>query len=223
VIDVRPTAVRLETVQPGITTRHCFSSGAHYDPANIGFGSLIALDEHELAPGAGFGRHGHRGVEILSWVLTGTLHHEDTAGRVELVRPGTLLHQSAGSGIEHTERNASATEPLRFVQLVLLGERTEPSHQLAEPPLSTSAGEVTVVVPTAATELAAAPFVHLYVTRGTVSVAGRELTAGGSARVRAAAVTVAGPGELLVWRSSATTHTPGFAPFRAPNPVDLGR
>ena len=103
-IDIRPTAVRFETVQPGITTRHCFSSGAHYDPAHIAFGPLIALDEHALAPGAGFGRHAHRGVEILSWVLSGTLHHEDTAGRVELVRPGTLAFRGLAIGVAFFNR-----------------------------------------------------------------------------------------------------------------------
>jgi redox-sensitive bicupin YhaK (pirin superfamily) len=189
VIEIRAGAARYETVQSGITTRHCFSSGSHYDPGNTAFGSLIALDEHVVAPGAGFGRHAHRGVEIVSWVLDGTLRHEDAAGRVALVEAGTVLHQSAGSGIEHSECNASDTEPLRFVQLVAL----------ADPPLSTRAGNFTVVVPSEPIQVAAAPFVHLFVTRGIVTVDDQELTAGDSARIRDAAVTVVGDGELLVW------------------------
>lgn len=182
---MRRAVDRFETVQPGITTRHCFSSGAHYDAANTAFGSLIAFDEHAVAPGAGFGRHAHRGVEIVSWVLSGTLRHEDSTGRVELVGHGTTLRQSAGSGIEHTERNASDTEPLRFVQLVLLGD----------------VGEFSVLTPAEPVELAAAAFLHLFVSRGAVSVAGQSLQAGDSARIRDATATVEGGGEVLVWRS----------------------
>ncbi len=190
---------------PGVTTRHCFSSGAHYDPANMAFGPLIALDEHVVAPGAGFGRHAHRGVDILTWVVAGTLRHEDTAGRVELVEPGTALRQSAGSGIEHVERNASGTEPLQFVQLVVIGDVAEPGYLLDAPPIPVARGEFDVLMPVQRLKIAAAAFVHAYVACGNVRVSGRDLTTGDSARIRAAAVTVEGPGELLVWRSAAAT------------------
>jgi redox-sensitive bicupin YhaK (pirin superfamily) len=208
VIDARRAAARYETVQPGITTRHCFSSAAHYDPANTAFGPLIAVDEHMVAPGAGFGRHAHRGVEIVSWVLAGTLRHEDTAGRVELVAPGMALLQSAGSGIEHIERNASDTEHLRFVQLVLLGAAAASDYLLDRPPLAVAGGEFTVLVPAEALELAAAPFVHAYVTRGIVYIAGQELTMGDSVRIRDAAVIVEGGGEVILWRSTAPAARP---------------
>ena len=200
-IELHRAADRFETVQPGITTRHCFSSGAHYDPANTHFGALIAVDEHLLAPGAGFTRHAHRGVEIVSWVLDGALGHEDSAGRVELVEPGTALHQSAGSGIEHTERNASATDPLRFVQLVLLGGAGPPDYRLGTPPVPVGAGEFAVLHPVAPLQLAAVAQLHLFVASGTVEVAGRTLHPGDSARIRNEAVTGAGDGEVLLWRS----------------------
>jgi quercetin 2,3-dioxygenase len=203
VIDVRRAAARFETVTPGITTRHCFSSGNHYDPANTAFGPLIALDEHVVSPGAGFGRHAHRGVEIVSWVLAGTLRHEDAAGRVQLVGTGTALHQSAGSGIEHIERNASDAEPLQFVQMVLLGDVAAPSYLLDVPPLVVAGGEFAVLAPGRPIELAAAPLVHAYIARGSSSVAGQDLTTGDSVRIRDAAVTVEGDGEVLVWRSTA--------------------
>lgn len=202
-IDLRRAASRFETVQPGITTRHCFSSAAHYDPDNTAFGMLIALDEHVVAPGAGFGRHAHRGVDIVSWVVAGMLRHDDTAGRVELVGPGMALHQAAGSGIEHTERNASATDPLLFVHLVLLGNVAAPGYLLDAPPIAMAGGEFDVLTPMEPIEVAAAEHLHLFVVRGTVAVRGRALRGGDSARIRDTAVVVEGNGEVLVWRSTA--------------------
>lgn len=208
-IDVRQAATRFETVQPGITTRHCFSSGAHYEPANTAFGTLIAVDDHVLAPGAGFVRHAHRGVEIVSWVLEGTLCHEDSAGRLEVIEPGTVLYQSAGSGIEHAERNASGTDALRFVQMMLLGRVATPSYRLAPLPLPVGGGVFTVLMPVEPVELDAAAYLHLFIARGPVGVAGQTLQTGDSARVRDVPITVEGEGEgeILAWRSG----EPGFA------------
>jgi len=199
VIEVRAAATRFQTVAPGITTWHCFSAGANYDPDNTGFGALVALDEHLLAAGAGFQRHAHRGVEILSWVLAGTLRHEDSAGRTELVGPGRVLHQSAGSGIEHTERNASATEALHFIQLVLLGDAGPPGLLLGAPPLPLGTGEFTVLDPVAPSELPAVAHLHLYVASGSVAVAGHSLHPGDSARIRHEAVSVVGAAAVLLW------------------------
>jgi quercetin dioxygenase-like cupin family protein len=203
VIEVRRSADRFETVQPGITTRHCFSSGAHYDPDNLAFGALLAVDEHTVAPGAGFARHAHRGVDILTWVLAGTLRHEDESGHPLLVAPGTALHQSAGSGIEHTEVNASAAEPLRFVQLWLLGGVADPHSEFAALPLPVEDGTVALLSPTAPTALAPVGHLHLFVTRGTLRAAGTALERGDSVRVRDEAVLVEGDGDALMWRSGA--------------------
>ncbi|MDP9168599.1 MAG: pirin family protein, partial [Actinomycetota bacterium] len=104
-IDIRAAAGRATTSQPGIVTRHCFSSGSHYDPDNVCFGPLIAVDEHTVEPGMGFASHRHRGVQILSWVLAGDLSHRD-AQAATTVLPGSVLLQRAGPGIEHSERNA---------------------------------------------------------------------------------------------------------------------
>lgn len=201
-IEVRRAAERFETRQPGIVTRHCFSSGAHYDPANTQFGPMVALDEHVLAPGAGFGRHAHRGLDLVSWVLAGTLRHEDGDGHVEEIRPGTVLLQSAGSGIQHAEGNASHSEPLRFVQLWLLGDRAEPRQLVGAPPVATYAGEVSVLSPVEPVEFAASAHLHLFVTRGDVDVSGQVIHAGDSVRVRDDPLTVTGTGELLMWRSA---------------------
>lgn len=113
-------AGRAVTEQSGIRTSHTFSAGAHYDPANVAHGPVIGCDEHVVEPGAGFGRHAHRGVVIISWVLAGTLLHEGIEGDVELVAAGEVLVQSAGPGITHRETNPSDDEVLRFVQTTLL-------------------------------------------------------------------------------------------------------
>lgn len=200
-IDVRRAADRFETVHAGITTRHCFSSGAHYDGENTAFGPLIGLDEHLVRPGAGFGWHAHRGVEVISWVLDGTLRHDDTAGRVDLGGTGTALCQAAGAGISHAERNASDTDPLHFIQLTLLGGLDAPNRRLSAPPLAVGAGEFVVLARTEPVELTATAYLHLFVARGTARVAGQRLEAGDSARVRDVAVVVDGAGDVLVWRS----------------------
>ncbi|SDJ12286.1 hypothetical protein SAMN05444157_1856 [Frankineae bacterium MT45] len=118
-IRVLRSGERFVSCGDGITTRHCFSAGAHFDPQRMGFGALIGHDEHLLEPGAGFATHRHRDVEILSWVLEGVLTHEDDAGRLREVHPGSLQYQRAGIGIAHSERNASGSEPLRFIQMLL--------------------------------------------------------------------------------------------------------
>jgi redox-sensitive bicupin YhaK (pirin superfamily) len=105
---------------PGIESWHSFSAGPFYDPARMSFGPVIGVDEHHVAPGAGFDWHAHRGVHIASWVLSGALRHEDATGTTRLVRPGPLFVQSTGAGIRHREWNASETEELRFVQITIL-------------------------------------------------------------------------------------------------------
>lgn len=110
--------------QPGVRTWHEFSAGAHYDPDDVGHGPVIGCDVHLVEPGAGFDWHPHRGVHILSWVLSGALRHEGSDGTVRVVRPGTVLVQPTGRGIRHRETNASATDPLRLLQLTLLDDAT---------------------------------------------------------------------------------------------------
>ena len=195
-ITVTPAAERFETVTDSITSWHCFSAGAHFDEARVGYGPLVGLDEHLVAPGAGFDWHAHRGVEILSWVLDGTLRHEDDTGRVELLGPGELLHQSTGSGIRHAETNASDSEPLRFVQLTVLGGTGAPRCERARPPLLVpGAGLVDVLSGKTELELSSA---LLYVTRGSFNVTGHSLVPGDSAQL-SRTLQLSGSGELLLW------------------------
>lgn len=176
-IDVRRAADRYVTEHDGITSRHCFAAGPHYDPANLSFGPLLAVDEHLVAPGAGFAEHAHRGVVIVSWVLAGTLRHE-SAGQRRDVGPGEVFVQDATAAIRHVERNASASEPLRFVQT------TWQAGSGAR--LTVQRGCATVDGPA-----------HLYVARGSFAVDGAALEEGDSARTDEA-VGVSGGGELLV-------------------------
>ncbi len=131
--DVRRADSRAVTSTDWLHSAHSFAFGPHYDPANLSFGPLLVLNVDEVQPGDGYVRHRHAGVEILTWVLAGTLEHVDASGN-RLLRPGTLQYLSAGSGIEHAERSGSAVEPVRVVQMWLAptGPAGVPSYRAVE-------------------------------------------------------------------------------------------
>jgi len=99
---------------------HSFSFGHHYDPANTHHGLLLVVNDDVVAPGSGFGTHPHRDMEIVTWVLEGSLEHRDSEGNVGVIEPGLAQRMSAGRGIHHSEMNASATAPVRLVQMWVL-------------------------------------------------------------------------------------------------------
>lgn len=174
----------------GKETWHSFSFGNHYDPEHIAFGPIMAINEERIAPGAGYEPHLHRDVDILTWVLNGTLAHEDSTGFGGEIKPGTLQHLNAGPGVTHSENNASATEPLVFVQMMLRADSSDspaygqvqiPSEPglHAGPALST--GAQIFIARTSAEkrlEIPAADAHLIHVTRGTMRVAGSELSDG---------------------------------------------
>ena len=206
---------RASTVTDRLDSRHSFSYGSAYDPANTHFGLLLACNEDRLAAGAGFAEHPHRDVEVLTWVVSGSLRHADDAGHTGVARPGVVQRMSAGRGVRHSEY--AGEEPAHYVQMwirpaefggpprydtVEVGPGLAEIRPLRQPDAVLVAGRL----PTGGTAtLDPAAYLHVLVVAGTLHVdAGAvELGAGDAVRLTDAGRTVisAGAGaELLAWR-----------------------
>ncbi len=222
-VEVHPAAARFVTTTDWVESRHSFSYGPHYDPANVGFGLLMAHNDDVLQPGAGFPEHPHRGVDIVTWVVAGALSHSDDAGGSGVVRPGVVQVLSAGRGVRHSEVNA-ADGLTRYVQMWVSSDgEGEPAHSTAT--AVAGAGAFNVVAggsdraplrlrQPAATLLAAdlatgaetvlpvAKFAHLFVVEGAVLLDDVPVLAGDAARVTdggALPVTATADAQLLAW------------------------
>lgn len=116
-IDLRPSDSRGFADHGWLVARHSFSFADYYDPAEMGWGALRVINEDRVAPGQGFGTHGHRDMEIVTYVIEGELEHRDSMGNGEIIRPGEVQRMSAGSGVRHSEFNPSPTTTTHLLQI----------------------------------------------------------------------------------------------------------
>jgi redox-sensitive bicupin YhaK (pirin superfamily) len=130
-IAIRKSSQRGHANHGWLDTSHTFSFAGYYDPKHMGFGALRVINEDHVSPGKGFGSHGHEDMEILTYVLSGALAHQDSMGNVETLRANDLQRITAGTGIVHSEFNGSHTEPVHFLQIWLLPavNGLQPSYQ----------------------------------------------------------------------------------------------
>lgn len=217
---------RSSTAAPGRLTRHSFSFGEHYDPANLGFGPLVCHNDDAVAPGAGYPDHSHSELEIVTWVLEGALVHTDSTGARHVLEAGRAQALTAGSGLRHSEAADPASGGCRFVQAWLTPDTSgaRPAYVVGEAPTST--GELVDVVggtglpigvagarllvarlaPGQAVTLPDDPRQHVFVATGTVTLAGDPVRAGDAVRLDAAggdagarSLRATSASELLVW------------------------
>jgi quercetin 2,3-dioxygenase len=228
-VEIRRAADRAVTTTSWLNSRHSFSFGDHYDPANTHHGVLLVNNDDVVAPAAGFDTHPHRDMEIVTWVLDGALAHRDSAGNSGLVYPGLAQRMSAGTGISHSEKNDSATDPVRFVQMWVLPDVSGiapgyQQHKIADELLDGRLATIASGIPgrdaaitihnrsaalhgarlrrSESLELPAAPYLHLFVARGHLSISETELTEGDAVRFTAShgvQVTTPEACEILVW------------------------
>jgi redox-sensitive bicupin YhaK (pirin superfamily) len=146
-IRVRKAEERGQFDHGWLDTRHTFSFAGYHDPEQMGFGPLRVINEDRVRPGEGFGTHGHRDMEILSWVLDGELAHRDSTGGGGVLRPGEVQRMSAGTGVTHSEFNGSQERPVHFLQIWIIPDRAghAPSYEQTAVPAAARRGKLALV------------------------------------------------------------------------------
>jgi redox-sensitive bicupin YhaK (pirin superfamily) len=215
-VEIRRGTDRYLTRGEGYFTRHSFSFGSHYDPDNVRFGPIVCHDDHRLAAGAGFADHPHADLDIVTWVVSGSLHHTDSEGHTAVVRPGEVQVLSAGSGVRHSEV-AGPEGPARFVQVWLTPQELDATPAYSVTPVDLPPGELTVAAQVGdatfrvarlsagdTVTLPADRLQHVFVAGGALvrSSMAEPLSDGDAFRITdhpGLEVTAAVPTELLVW------------------------
>jgi redox-sensitive bicupin YhaK (pirin superfamily) len=146
-ITIRPASERGRGEYGWLDTRHTFSFNEYHDGRHMSFRALRVMNEDWIAPGKGFGTHGHRDMEIVTYVLDGALAHKDSLGNGSVLRPGEFQRMTAGTGIEHSEFNPSDSEPVHLYQIWLFPERRGlvPSYDQRAFPLAERQGKLRLV------------------------------------------------------------------------------
>jgi redox-sensitive bicupin YhaK (pirin superfamily) len=194
-----------------LDSRHTFSFGDYHDPQHMSFSDLRVINEDRVTPGAGFPTHSHRDMEIITYVLEGALAHKDSTGTSSVIRVGDVQRMSAGTGISHSEYNASQTEPVHFLQIWIIPDETslQPGYEQCAFSLDEPRGKWTLVAakdgrdgsvtvhqdvdvwaarlsPGEKASFPAKPSRHTWtqLTRGAVTLNGMSLNAGDGAAIR---------------------------------------
>jgi quercetin 2,3-dioxygenase len=146
-ISVRKAEDRGSSRISWLNSHHTFSFSDYYDPRHMGFRSLRVINDDTVAPAGGFGTHGHRDMEIITYVLDGALAHSDSLGTGSVIRPGDVQKMSAGTGIRHSEFNHSHSEPVHFLQIWIVPDRTgvAPGYQQLHFPRESKLGKLLLV------------------------------------------------------------------------------
>jgi quercetin 2,3-dioxygenase len=146
-LTIRRATDRMHTQIGWLDSRHTFSFGEHHDPRYMGFRALRVINEDRVAPGKGFGTHSHRDMEILSYVLEGALRHQDSMGNGSIIKPGDVQRMTAGTGVLHSEQNASDADSVHFLQVWIQPDRRrlQPSYEQRAFPAEKRTGRLTLL------------------------------------------------------------------------------